>query len=573
MKQTKKAITKVVALFAALMLLASLAVIPANAAEGSLSKVNDATKGVFLIVYTYPPSPQPDAPDQLMIPYSVGSGFLINEDTVITAYHVLHDEEMHQQLRAVYGDNYLGKMQIRVYYKSGAFVKATEIQPMANSSYDFTAIKLAQPINGAQQLTLAEGVSDSSLTAATPVYALGYPYTSFFFEEAGESTFTPKDVDTKNGIVSKFSPFQGINHIKHSAATLSGMSGGPLLNDNGVVLGINRLNTDMTESENWAVNVANLIDSLNQLSINYTSTPYPWGPAPAPTNDETEPVSDTTPTETVVESVNTQKLEDLIKEIKGLDSKKYSNWDSISTVLGEAEALLDSDATQAKIDDAYTALKAAKDGLKEKTVPMGLIIGIVAGVIVLIAVIVIIIVVAKKNKGGDDFESEPAPMPGPYGGMPTPPPANGGFAPVAPAPAPGFTPTAPGGSAETGVLGSGSGETTVLSSGSNETTVLSGKPYAKLTRKSNNEIVQISANTFVIGKERRKVNFCIEDNGTISRSHAQIIKNGAKVSIVDLGSKNGTFVNGVKCAPQAAVDLKDGDKITLSDEDFIINMI
>ncbi len=569
MKQTKKAITKVVALFAALMLLASLAVIPANAAEGSLSKVNDATKGVFLIVYTYPPSPQPDAPDQLMIPYSVGSGFLINEDTVITAYHVLHDEEMHQQLRAVYGDNYLGKMQIRVYYKSGAFVKATEIQPMANSSYDFTAIKLAQPINGAQQLTLAEDVSDSSLTAATPVYALGYPYTSFFFEEAGESTFTPKDVDTKNGIVSKFSPFQGINHIKHSAATLSGMSGGPLLNDNGVVLGINRLNTDMTESENWAVNVANLIDSLNQLSINYTSTPYPWGP-PAPTTNEAETSSEDVPvdTEPVPTTAYKGELQTIIDEVRAADKN-----DKYATAIANAQKIVDDEtASQDQVDAAINTLKEAKTAL-QKTVPMGLIIGIVAGVIVLIAVIVIIIVVAKKNKGGDDFESEPAPMPGPYGGMPTPPPANGGFAPVAPAPAPSFSPTAPGGSAETGVLGSGSGETTVLSSGSNETTVLSGKPYAKLTRKSNNEIVQISANTFVIGKERRKVNFCIEDNGTISRSHAQIIKNGAKVSIVDLGSKNGTFVNGVKCAPQAAVDLKDGDKITLSDEDFIINMI
>jgi two-component system cell cycle response regulator len=49
----------------------------------------------------------------------------------------------------------------------------------------------------------------------------------------------------------------------------------------------------------------------------------------------------------------------------------------------------------------------------------------------------------------------------------------------------------------------------------------------------------------------------LEDDG-ISRNHAKVVMRGDELWIEDLGSQNGTFINGIKITTQA---LKDGDKI------------
>lgn len=589
MKRTNRAFAKLVSLIAVVMLLVSMAVIPTSATQATANNINDATKGVFLIIYTYTPPVQPDAPNIIMSGAVTGTGFLVNEDTVVTAYHIFHDPDVVARLRVLYGDDYLSKMQIRVYYKSGAFVKATEIQAVSNSTYDFTALKLATPINGALQLTLADNVDDTTLRSPTPVYALGYPYTTVQFQEWSEASFTPKDVDTKNGIMNKFEAVDGIRLIKHTAMTLEGMSGGPLIDDRGLVIGINRLKSTVTESENWAVPSFNLIDSLTQMNIPFLKADFNGGAPitePASENDVTEPTEIVT--EAPAPELDFSALNAKIEEASALKESDYkSGFSEMTAMLNAAKSTLTSASSQEEIQAALSDLTAAMDNLEAKgSGNMTMIIIIAAAAAVLIAIVIIVIVVMKKKKNEDDFDAGPAFPPagpaapggfnGPAGGFNPAPQGNGGFAPVSPAVAPRVTPVAAptaAGGAETSVLSSGGSETTVLSSGGNETTVLGGKPYAKLTRKSNNEMIQVSAPTFVIGKERRKVNYCIEDNSTISRSHAQIMKNGSNVCVMDLGSKNGTFVNGVKCANGESVTVRNGDKITLSDEDFIITLL
>ena len=120
---------------------------------------------------------------------------------------------------------------------------------------------------------------------------------------------------------------------------------------------------------------------------------------------------------------------------------------------------------------------------------------------------------------------------------------------------------------------SGAGETDVLTSGAGETSVLSSKPYAILIRKIGGEQVTVSASNFTIGRERRRVDYCISNNTSVGRSHAKLVNNNGSVCVVDLDSKNGTFVNGVKCAPNVSVPLHSGDTLTLADEDFEIKLI
>jgi pSer/pThr/pTyr-binding forkhead associated (FHA) protein len=49
---------------------------------------------------------------------------------------------------------------------------------------------------------------------------------------------------------------------------------------------------------------------------------------------------------------------------------------------------------------------------------------------------------------------------------------------------------------------------------------------------------------------------------SISRRHASILKQGKNVIVKDLGSANGTFINGKRLTPYTATQLNDGDILT-----------
>lgn len=53
------------------------------------------------------------------------------------------------------------------------------------------------------------------------------------------------------------------------------------------------------------------------------------------------------------------------------------------------------------------------------------------------------------------------------------------------------------------------------------------------------------------------------DGPGISRKHAVIVSEGGRLTISDLGSRNGTFVNGVRCQPDEVFYIEPGDKVLL----------
>ena len=69
-----------------------------------------------------------------------------------------------------------------------------------------------------------------------------------------------------------------------------------------------------------------------------------------------------------------------------------------------------------------------------------------------------------------------------------------------------------------------------------------------------------------IGKKESLVDFCIPDNNTVSRHHADIVKKGDFYVLIDQGSLNKSYVNGQEAAPGVEVPLYPGDCIVLSDE-------
>lgn len=53
----------------------------------------------------------------------------------------------------------------------------------------------------------------------------------------------------------------------------------------------------------------------------------------------------------------------------------------------------------------------------------------------------------------------------------------------------------------------------------------------------------------------------LDQDGTVSRRHAVVVREGEMVVVEDLGSSNGTFVNGTKIQPGLQQTLQSGDEV------------
>lgn len=132
------------------------------------------------------------------------------------------------------------------------------------------------------------------------------------------------------------------------------------------------------------------------------------------------------------------------------------------------------------------------------------------------------------------------------------------------------------------VAGTGFGETTVLSMEVGETTILSQdmqndaeipERATYIIRKKNGDKRLIHKSEFKIGKEASYVDFCIEDNSSVSRTHANIIRENGKLYIMDNNSTNHTYVDNKIVMPGEKIELFHASQIRLADEEFEINYI
>ena len=118
------------------------------------------------------------------------------------------------------------------------------------------------------------------------------------------------------------------------------------------------------------------------------------------------------------------------------------------------------------------------------------------------------------------------------------------------------------------------GETTVLGVGTDagETTVLGvsqaqvAKPY--LLRIKNSERIELDKPVFRIGKEKSYVDYFVNDNTAVSRSHVNIINRDNAFFVVDTNSTNHTYVNGNMIQSNVETKLEHGTKLRLANEEF-----
>ena len=93
-----------------------------------------------------------------------------------------------------------------------------------------------------------------------------------------------------------------------------------------------------------------------------------------------------------------------------------------------------------------------------------------------------------------------------------------------------------------------------------------------LIRSRDNENILVHKFPFVIGKDKAKTDYCVQDNNAVSRVHATILCEGNTYYIQDNNATNGTFVNGKRLAGGSRTALQNNDKITLGNEEFDFKM-
>lgn len=92
-----------------------------------------------------------------------------------------------------------------------------------------------------------------------------------------------------------------------------------------------------------------------------------------------------------------------------------------------------------------------------------------------------------------------------------------------------------------------------------------------LIRVSTGENIKITKPVFRVGIKKEAVDYVILNNNTVSRSHADIICKNDKYYIYDLESKNKTYVNERVIPSKTEIEIKNSDRIKLSNEEFIFN--
>ena len=96
--------------------------------------------------------------------------------------------------------------------------------------------------------------------------------------------------------------------------------------------------------------------------------------------------------------------------------------------------------------------------------------------------------------------------------------------------------------------------------------------YPTLLRVSTDETISVNKPVFRIGKERSYVDYFVTNNNAVSRSHADIITRETGYYVLDLNSKNRTYINNVPLEVQVETHINDGDTLRLGNEVFIFNV-
>lgn len=496
-------IKRVVSLFFLLTMLCSLFSIFASA-ETTNQAVVDAQSGIVKIwkwckVF--------DSSKKLIVEgaYAWGTGFLIGTDgvskTVVTNWHVANTADAPNFTGQIAGATQETSLKVSVVND----IKIDATIKQKSEGMDFAILEMSQPIYTKVTLKLKDS---DKVNVTDTVYALGYPGAAGFAElkqtyDAVESITVTKGAISKISILDNLAPV-----FQHSAFTSGGNSGGPLLDENGMVIGINTWTDSATGNYSFSTRINEVKKALDALGIGYTKA---------------DSVSSNSSSSQVVSS-------------------------EVSSAITSQTQVTSSTIPEKKSGQIF--------GINSAVV-------IIVGILLLVLIIALVLVIVLKGKGNNKTQNNQVPQ-----RMAPNMPMQEQTPPMQQQQAPVYNPNsrisqpAPVAN-ETTVLSSGGNETTVLGA---------SQYNALLVRAKTGEKIYINKPMFRLGKEKGNVDYFIGDNSAVSRTHAAIVIKNGEYFILDNKSMNHTYLNGVIIPGNVETKINQGDKIKLADEEFEFKM-
>jgi len=377
-----------------------------------------------------------------------------------------------------------------------------------STDLNISVLKLAQPIHDREPMTIYANDSDEKIYGVTDsVYALGFPKAVRYDENA--VTYDKSDVSVTSGTISNIKTKDDIEIISHTATVAGNNCGGPLINEDGYVIGV--LNKNKDGEYFTAVESSELVRILDALGLNYLKV-----------TDSSIEAKEQASSAAIFASI--EQLEKEREEEIAYRDKKYNMMLLSLALLGLVFviAIIIIVIMAIKMKNSNSNKKRDNKKAKEKDISNGITKEYASDGRVIISSDIFV-----SSKNPELVRDEK--------------------------------------SGQTSLLGGyGNGETTVFKSNASG----NNASYGKLIRCKNSDTKLINKKHFIIGKDSLHVDFCIKDNSSISRQHAVIEILSGGIYICDFGSTNGTYVNGEKLMQGQKYKLRDKDKIRLANEEF-----
>ena len=171
---------------------------------------------------------------QIATPHSTGTGFVLGvEGLIVTNEHVVRDNRE----VVVYGFNFRQQI-VKVIY--------------LDEKYDLAFLAMPEGFEGN---TLSIESNNNSPSVEDSIYAVGHPYGASFVVQPGKITALAQ-------------VNYGIPFIHHTALLSSGFSGGPLVNEDGKVIGVNTFLTKKNEFIGFTLPAKRLTQQISGFKKN-----------------------------------------------------------------------------------------------------------------------------------------------------------------------------------------------------------------------------------------------------------------------------------------------------------------
>lgn len=496
-----------------------------------------------------------------VIPIQGGSGFLIGDDETQLQYMITTNEVAvvsEQRKESLVKSYELEKTEdikeeLKVVINKDVTVAASVVT--SSEEMDFAILQLSQPLHDRQILLLNDKNSEEYLEKSAMV--LGYPGAV----KSGQEMvyYTGVDLQKTEGFLETEEVINGQKFVRHHIFPNYGNLGGPIMDKNGNIVALNQSRNDGRNF--YALEVTEIMHVMDSLGIPYRTV----------SQVEAEEAA------ALAAVVHKEELNKVISDAEKLDLSDYKK----KSITGFEESVetaksiqKNENATQEEVDEAAKQMKEAVNALVPKT-PLKTILTIIGGCCLFVVLVILIILKAtskvrkerKEAKKAAFTVTEPAPV----------------FQQSSSVPETSYRDLVQAGNKPVAnqniwnmqmADGDAYEQTTVLSddSGDSPTGVLLQQSVT-LIKSRNNENILVNKFPFVLGKDKEKTDYCVQNNPAVSRIHAVLLCEGNRYFLQDNYATNGTFINGKRLPAGGKEALQNNDKVSLGNEEFDFKMV